>query len=320
MTITVYRSTDTSAPTLNGTVSSLIALLDACLVNGYGSKAAAGWTKPYTGTNKAAFKLGGGSNCYLRVVDDGTTSAAYARGIGYETMSDVDTGTNPFPTTAQVSGGCHLHKSNTADSTARPWMVIATERGFYLFVQAAATVFGATPAATDIQWFFGDAKSYKSGDAYQCAFVAPTTATLNGASNLGTISSNTSFAAAAGHFVCRAYTQSGSSTQFAKGVFRLTIGNAGAVCGTNSLGQYPDPVTGALNESPVLIVEPGTSGAVAVRGQLPGFFEPQHDKPANAYDTFDGTGALAGTTFMLVPVYQSPTLGRGAFQTSGSWY
>ena len=54
MTVRIYKSTDSGAPTLTGQAFSLISLLLACLVDGYGSKAAAGWTKPYTGTNLAS--------------------------------------------------------------------------------------------------------------------------------------------------------------------------------------------------------------------------------------------------------------------------
>ena len=42
-TTRVYKSTDTSAPVLVGGVSSLINLLDKCLVTGYGSKTAKRW-------------------------------------------------------------------------------------------------------------------------------------------------------------------------------------------------------------------------------------------------------------------------------------
>lgn len=42
MTVRVYRWDDASAPTLTGQLGSLITLLDAVLVNGYGSKTAAG--------------------------------------------------------------------------------------------------------------------------------------------------------------------------------------------------------------------------------------------------------------------------------------
>jgi hypothetical protein len=44
MTVRIYRSTDGSAPVLTGQAGKLTDLLDAILVNGYGSKTAAGWT------------------------------------------------------------------------------------------------------------------------------------------------------------------------------------------------------------------------------------------------------------------------------------
>ena len=50
MTVTVYRSTDASAPVLTGVAGAMKAVLDACLVNGYGAKAAAGWSAPFSAT------------------------------------------------------------------------------------------------------------------------------------------------------------------------------------------------------------------------------------------------------------------------------
>ncbi|MGE3907973.1 MAG: hypothetical protein AB7K36_01385, partial [Chloroflexota bacterium] len=55
-TTRIYRSTDSGAPVLTGQAGSLLNLLDKCLVDGYGSKAAAGWSRPYTGTNKTAYR------------------------------------------------------------------------------------------------------------------------------------------------------------------------------------------------------------------------------------------------------------------------
>src|SRR5574342_915592 len=135
----VYRSSDASAPVLTGQVGSLISLLDACLVTGYGVKPGAGWSKPYTGTNKAAFQNGFGSvQMLLRVDDNGPVTAREARITGYETMSDVDTGVNPFPTAAQGVGGIAMlvaRKSATADATGRDWIIVADERTMYAFVQ-----------------------------------------------------------------------------------------------------------------------------------------------------------------------------------------
>lgn len=114
MTVTIYRSSDASAPGLTGQAGSLIGVLDACLVNGYGAKAAAGWAKEFSGTNLAVYRAPSGNRLRIRVNDTGTT---VARVVGYETMTDVDTGVNPFPTAAQVSGGLYVRKSETADST-----------------------------------------------------------------------------------------------------------------------------------------------------------------------------------------------------------
>ena len=109
MTVRFYSSSDAGAPAVRGnTPGDIINLLTKCLVDGYGAKAGAGWTKPYTGTNVAAFRQGAGSNgMYLRI-DDTSTEAGNrnARIVGYETMSDVNTGApQSFPTAAQRAGG-----------------------------------------------------------------------------------------------------------------------------------------------------------------------------------------------------------------------
>ena len=78
MALTIYRSSDAGAPSLTGAAGSLIALLDACLRTGYGTKAGAGWTKPFTGTNIAAFRQGaGGNGRYLRVWNARTSADMY---------------------------------------------------------------------------------------------------------------------------------------------------------------------------------------------------------------------------------------------------
>ena len=93
--------------------------------------APAGWTKAFSGANLAAYKITPpeGTGFYLRVDDTGTT---VARVRGYETMSDVNTGTGPFPTTADFAGsGLWWSKSNTASAGTRPWRIAADDRGFY---------------------------------------------------------------------------------------------------------------------------------------------------------------------------------------------
>lgn len=85
------------------------------------------WTKAHTGTNKAVFRstnVQASGHC-LRVDDSGTTTA---RVVGYESMTDVDTGVGPFPTPAMFSGGGYVHKSMVANATAVQYAMAADSR------------------------------------------------------------------------------------------------------------------------------------------------------------------------------------------------
>jgi hypothetical protein len=314
--VTVYRSTDASAPTLNGTAGSLIALLSACLVDGYGAKAPAGWTKPYTGTNKAAFYMQSGTpRMYVRVDDSG---AQESRLVGYESMSDVDTGTNPFPTAGQLSGGIFHRKSGTADSTARPWMVLANGLSFYLLTATAGTTLGATPASSDIMMFFGAIQSYKSGDAYNVAINGSVATGVSG--RMGTCDAPSTSGppgATSGIYLARAYTQIGTAISCTKIV---PATHAGSPIGAGSAASmlYTDGATGSLRLARVVICEPADT-KYTERGHLPGMWAPLAHRPGTAYDTFSGSGDLTGKNFILLPVYAASTEGRAAFETDGTW-
>jgi len=136
MAYTIYRSTDSGAPVLTGNTASLIPLLDAVLVNGYGSKPPAGWTKPFSGTDKAVYRNAANAiaRSYFRVVDTATNHTTKVR--GYDTMSDIDTGTGPFPAISDVTGdGLSIARSVSVNNNVRPWIAAADERTLVLFVQ-----------------------------------------------------------------------------------------------------------------------------------------------------------------------------------------
>ncbi len=316
MTVRVYRSDDSSAPTLNGTVGSLITVLDAILVNGYGAKTAAGWAKEFSGTNLAAYRAASGNRFRLRVDD---TAAQEARIVGYVSMSDVNTGTEPFPTSSQVSGGLFVRKSNTADSTARPWIAIATGTALYFLPFSDVTSLasgGAATSGTSGHTFFGDFVSYKPGDAYNC-LIASAAVTSTSASTLGAVAASFSGGTVTtGHYVPRAYTQSGTSVQVAKGV--LGLYQTAAVLGPASgLPAYPDVIAGGIPLGPIEILEP--SSILLARGRLPGMWGPQVVAPGAHLDTFTGSGELSGKTFTLVNVAATTSAGRTAFETSDTW-
>lgn len=275
-TTRIYKSTDSGAPVLVGGVSSLINLLDKCLVTGYGSKTAAGWTKPYTGTDKAAFRnsvAAGGSGMYLRVHDagSGTGGAREALVRGYATMSDVDTGTVETPTAAQVAASVVWRKSNTVDSTARPWVLIADERTFYLCIDTGtlATEYGAGTYAA------GDFESFVPGDPYPWFVAGRETQAGAGAQGIhGALclrSASYATPASEGIWLPRGYAGTGSPIRAALALPSTANGTIGAFNAINNLAR-PAPGSGLSHWVAGMIC-----AEVTVRGIARGLYCPLND-------------------------------------------
>lgn len=305
---TEYQSTDGSAPTLSGTAGEFITVLTKCLIDGYGSKAAAGWAAEYTGTNKKVFRAPSGNRCRLRVADDGTGSASYARVIGYESMTNVDTGTGPFPTEAQQSGGLYWHKSNGANSTQRYWYVAANDRSIFILISTAGSATQHRHA-----YFFGDFKSLvTAGDAYNCMIVGATSSTSTTATGL--IQGVTAIAnTTAGNYIARTAAQTGGSV--AAGRHMDTIkgtGSLGATFGTGGL-PYPSNNLGGLSVCPMWINENSD-----LRGMMPGIWVPLHDKPLADLATDTGAGDLSGKSFRAVTPSSGTNAGQFLIETSNT--
>lgn len=315
MPANIYRSTDVSAPVLSGTVGSLITVLDACLVNGYGSKSAAGWTKSFSGTNLAAYRMStvGSSGCYLRVDD---TGAREGRIVGYKTMSDVNTGTGLFPTAAQQSGGYFVKKSTTTDSTARPWVVLADERFFYIFINANVTLF-ANSDAQDGCMYFGDLISNKSPDGNECVISGCDVSLTTNGTALLTSQVDTGYNSGRPIAIARDYTGVSVSVKGCQTVRAPFALSSITTIGAAVSNAYPDPVTGSLNLFEMEILENSFYGS---RGVLPGFYFPYGGRNVGQnWDTFAGSGNLSGRNFILINLFIGTTLGRGAFQIDGNW-
>jgi hypothetical protein len=301
MTVRVYKSTDTGAPQNTNAAGSLIAILDACLVNGYGTggdaKAPAGWTKPFSGTNKAGYKQGAGSNGFYLRVDDSTTSAARVKGC--EDMTGIDVTVSDFPTNAQVSGGLFLQKNNSA--TAKAWDIIASEK-FFVFITSTDT---ATYRQLHI---FGDIESSKSGDAFGTVMIAP-----SGSGTTGTETSNLSTAFNGlnnGHYLARPHTQIGSSLQCGK----ISFGGQSNLGGSVGI-PYPSPLDGALHLAPIFIIETNAG----VRGKLPCIWQILHANPFQQGDIITGTGEFAGKTFFASATGFNTANNHAVFEISDTW-
>lgn len=300
---TVYKSTDASAPTLTGEVDSLCLLLKACLVDGYGAKAAAGWTEAYDGANKKAFRQGAASDgaiqAYLRVLDDASSTggAKEATCIGYESMSNIDTGTNAI-------GTFYWRKSATATNLVRDWILFADSRTFYLFILTGDY------AGVHLAHGFGDFYSYVTADAYRICHFGGSQANVSG-NHMG-------------FPLTSAITISGGGS-----VARNYVGTVGAyVCAlTTAYHQlplsmsFPNSSNGAVFTLPLLIGDNTTHGGSYNQCVLHG-----HRRGAlgllaapNRYangDTFSGTGASAGKTFYVLLVKYSSTTYPIAIETS----
>lgn len=313
MTVRVYRSTDAGAPTMNNSPGSLIAVLDWCLVSG--APISAGWTKEYSGTNKAVYKQGAGSNGFYLRVDDTTTY--YASITGYETMSDVDTGTKPFPRPHQTIDATfatsffYICKSDNSNSNPREWVIVATEKLFYIYANRSSTSGVYLSAMINC---FGDFESFSSTDQYNTIIIGTTQSTATSNSFPDLIQYNS---AQSGHCIARAYHQHGGSIYGAKRAIQ-TITDS-----TMGLGNvaYPDPVTGDLKILPVYVGD--ADGSIAfnpTRGRMPGLWAMIHSLPFNHGDTFSGKvgTSLEGKTF---EVFRCAGAGNAQviIETSDTW-
>ncbi|CAJ3240707.1 hypothetical protein [Burkholderia pseudomallei] len=335
MGVNLYRSTDGSAPSLTGQTGSLVALLDAILVNGYGTQPAAGWTIAYTGTSKRDYKQGAGSNGYYLDVDDsgpGGGSYREARLRGYETMSALATGTQAFPTSGQSSFGVVCRKSTTADTTARPWYCIADATCFHLFVDTG----DATNPSYSMGVSFGDIFSYKSGDTNNTVLIGRIAENSGSFSNealpmianaASGILSATTFG---GQYIDRSWTGVGGSLAIGKlgsllavgGGSNYSTGGYNYSCMGDSFAAvpYPNGADNALELSPLWIFH-----ANALRGYLKGLWAPCHRQPLGHGDTFSGSGNMAGKSFIALNVafgftgYYNHNGGQIVAETSNTW-
>ncbi len=331
MTVRIYKSTDASAPVLTGQVGKLTDLLDAVLVNGYGSQTAAGWTIAYTSTNRRQYAMAAsGTDCQLFVDDNGPGAGAAkeARFCGFKTGSAIGAGTGQFPTGAQSAIGIGLlvcRKSTTADATARVWTIIADGHTIYIFIETG----DYTAPLMALPVMFGDFFSVSSTDTSNCMVIGRTTENTANAGTVGNYDptsvtyiepfaglsrANTSLLSnvLSGHFCASQFTNTGSSLAAGKhtnytrmGISellgRLQLGyhgywtNGTTLTGATWTGafNYPNPADAGMYLEPIWIHHGG-----GIRGYLKGLWAPMHHLPLGHGATFSGSGNMAGKSFL----------------------
>ncbi len=321
---TLYRNTDPGAPAIDGQTGSLVAVLDWCLVTG--SAAPAGWTKPFTGASKAAFKQGSGSNgMYLRVQDDGPGAGSFreARITGYETMSDVDTGTNLFPTTAISGSGFNgqvARKSTALSAVARDWLVAADARTAYVFIKSEVAV----GAAGDWSSFgFGEFYSFIQSDPYRVLLFGRQNEN-NAAAQSDVFTRHDQFVNAAGgtfgHSMPRGHNGTYGPIPLVKTADQIKNNGIGGGFG---IVPYTNPEDGGLYLAPFWISDGTTLPANGLRGRMRGAYSFLHPVASiNDQDTASGNpaGEFAGKTFLFIKNMGSSaqTTGIGVIETSNT--
>lgn len=362
--IKAFHADQTGAPTLNGTVGSLIAVLDAVLVDGYNQvnvasitrigttvtvttstphgynnpvttyweapgvnniariaganetqyngdwaityvsasvftfqiatapatpatgsittkRAPAGFTKPYSGTNKGVYRSADitSRQHYLQVTDiadcPNGQGARYAGWRGYESMSSIDLGIYPFPTIVDIGVfGQYIAKSTTLDATARGWTIYSDGKTFFLVIHADQTTSSPTNYFTScLLMGFGDILS-TAPDAYG-TFVCgnlSTSATPVTTTNAGLLrpagSTIPSLASTGSPGVCLARKYNGQSTPVNPAQI-LGCGIPENCIGMTSFLDYPNPFDNRMYLSQLQIYD----GKV-LRGALPLYESP----------------------------------------------
>ncbi len=287
--------------TITGTIGDTITMLDLELVTNRG------WTKEFTDTNKAVYRNGAASQArrYFRVVD----SAQLAQIWGYNTMTDVDTGTGDFPTAVQLASGIQTRKSATADAVLRSYVAAGDDRTFILFI-ANADVAGVYSTL-----YMGDGDSIIPGDdSFSCLIGRYTSTAGVTAEGLwllcGPIWSSSLPFGSVGANHRNTTRWIGGTIGVAGSVAALSIVNgmvhqwasglSSAHAGAFGFEPFPN-AAGGLSLADIWMITDAGGGLWNRRGRLRGLYVPCH--PYTAFsdgDTFNGTGELASMGFRIV--------------------
>lgn len=328
MTVRLYASTDAGAPTLNEASGSLISVLDACLVNGYGAKVAAGWEKSFSdSTTGAAYRAPAGNRHYLSVND---AAGPNPRGTIIVNATAWNVGESYSPAPQSVAGGVFIPKhDNVAGS--RAWYVLVNDRMLYFWTAWSS----ASDFSRGALFYFGDVLPARLNDAY-ATIIGGAHTSMNTTNWSGTWSASTSDSATislgttlsevvglggygtflhSGKFWARSHTAVGqgvaATTQHDLSRFHTSHISTGSALPLNLASShaaylryywasgsagYPNVIDGGLYFSPVQASE-----GFAYRGTLPGLWVPMsfHSTTFHNQRMF-GTGPLAGKELLFL--------------------
>lgn len=186
--VTVYRFDDAGAPQLpSGSVpkmSEIIAILKACLIDGYGTKPALGWTMPFSDdvTLKYVFRNSptDGSGGAVQMED----SSGNAETNGAPIICQFGTSITGLDSIINPS---YKHSFNMSSyNDWKEWVLIGTTTGFYFIWNRDGAKTSGRNLSTNGVLFCGDIESYTPSDNGRficCINTAYNGDSVNGSTN-----------------------------------------------------------------------------------------------------------------------------------------
>ena len=278
-----------------------------------------GWTKSYSGTDKAVYARSdpAATAALLRVDDTGSgvAAATYARMVAYESMTDIDTGVGPAPTAVALSGGQYLQKgANTG--AAKPWVMVGDSRTFFLLTDTASYPYSSY-GALDLHGF-GDFNSFRAGDPYACFIVG------GGVDNAGSdtflqvtgggssLFNNSFLAMRAANAVGGAISLQHIGPSLTTSSLFSYMGNAGPA--------YPSGVdNGMVQQYPLLMQEYTPGSGYPIRGTMRGIAHPMASIGSRLHMQILPNVGGTGRDFLAVAVKFRGTVGCVLFDITGPW-
>lgn len=279
-----------------------------------------GWEKVFSGPNTAVYRSADvtGPRFFYRMDDSGST---HARVVGYESMSDIDTGIGPFPTDVQVPGGAYFPKSIYAGGAAVPYVLAADSRAVVHLVSYAVPSFSAYQAAVPRGW--GDMCALApEGDPWSAAVsaLAGGNAGDSGYGSFANIAYGTT-----GVYMARSLTGSGGAV-VSNSVPYVGARDLNTPSGADwSLGGFPSAVDGQLKLSRRYLYE--VARDAAPRADVPGILHVPQSGAAGQIShgtLLDGTGEFAERQLLAYSTQISNGLatyatGIGLIDVTGPW-
>lgn len=352
---TIYTSEDRDGPgPITGQTGSLVSVLNACLINGYGSSSwqrpAAGWIKPCPDSGSgvglypncyAGFQQASGSKFSVFINDNYPVTSTYGEAwiTGWQYLSSsfptgssvghTGIGNGQFPPQAQTSaattlGAVNCRKSALNTNVARSWILAADERTFYLWIATGDT------AGVYYSIEFGDFYSLAgNNDKWCCLLNGRYGGSGVGQSLLDCVSSGTMRTGYSytlnghqvglyGHFVANSAAGTGGCIWAAKKGDVSALNAAGAI--TTNYGYLTmDGIISYPNPIDNSIrLSPlwvVEPSAPAIRGKYRGLYHSCHPTSnVTTGQTFSGSGNFAGKAFMIIK--QGPSAGHWVLEIS----